>query len=119
MFEILKESTGTCLVAHFSGKVTGKEYQQFLDAVGERLKGADKINVVLQLAGLEFYGDREAFKKDLKFGFGEYKKVHRAALVGDQKWIEWWTHLGGPLTSAEEKHFPEGQLQAAIDWACA
>lgn len=43
----------------------------------------------------------------------------RAALVGDQKWIEWWTHLGGPLTPAEEKHFPEGQLAAACEWACA
>ena len=40
-----------------------------------------------------------------------------AAFVGDQKWITWFTRLISPLTRAEEKHFPAGQIQAALDWA--
>jgi hypothetical protein len=51
--------------------------------------------------------------------FGEYKHIRRAAFVGDQKWIAWFTRVIGPFTRAEEKHFPEGQLEAAIDWAAA
>ena len=43
-----------------------------------------------------------------------YKQIHRAAFVGDQKWIEWFTRLIGPFTRAEEKHFPEGQIEAAL-----
>lgn len=75
--------------------------------------------MVLVLTGFEFYGDFEAAKQDFKFGFGEYKRVRRAAFVGDQKWIDWFTRLIGPMTPAEEKHFPEGQIQPACEWVMA
>jgi len=42
MIEILPQSTKSCLAVHFSGKVTGQEYQQFLDALGERLSTGDQ-----------------------------------------------------------------------------
>ncbi len=119
MIEILAQSTESCLAVHFSGKVTGDEYQQFLDALDKRLKATEKVNLVLELSGFEFYGDFETAKKDFKFGFGDYKRIHRAAFVGDQKWIEWFTRLIGPITRAEEKHFPEGQIESAYAWACS
>jgi hypothetical protein len=119
MFEISSQSTETCLVAHFSGKVTGDEYQQFLDAVDERLQNGSEINLVISLIGFEFYGDLESAKADLKFVLGEYRHFHRAAFVGDRKWIMWFTRLIGPVTHAEEKHFPSDKLADALDWACA
>jgi len=99
--------------------VTGQDYQQFLDALGERLKAGGQVSLVVDLAGFELYDDLEVAKKDFKFAFGEYKHIHRAALVGDQKWIVWFTRLVGPFTRTEEKHFPEGQVEAAFSWACA
>lgn len=119
MIEILPQSTSGCLAVHFSGKVTGDEYQQFLDALGKRLGTAEKVSLVLVLSGFEFYDDFETAKKDFKFGFGDYKRIHRAAFVGNQKWIEWFARLIGPFTRAEEKHFPEGQIEAAFAWACS
>ena len=118
MIEILDETTEACLVVRFSGKVMGAEYQQFLDAVREHLKAGDPVGLVIELAGLQGYGDLEAAWKDLKFGFGEYQYIRKAAFVGDQKWIDWFTRLIGPFTKAEEKHFPEGELTSACDWAC-
>ena len=118
MIEILPQSTSGCLNAHFSGKVTVDEYQQFLDALGKRLGTAEKVSLVLKLSGF-VYGDFETVTKDIKFGFGEYKRIQRVALVGNQKWIEWFARLIGPFTSAEEKHFPEGQIEAAFAWACS
>lgn len=118
MFEILSQSTDTCLSARFSGKVTGDEYQQFLDAVEMRLKSNEKISLVLVLTGFEFYGDFAAARKDFKFGFGEYKQIQRAAFVGNQNWIDWFTRLIAPFTHTEEKHFPEGEIEAACEWAC-
>jgi hypothetical protein len=117
MIEILQQSTETCLVVHFSGKVTGSDYQQFLDALTERMKTGASIALVVEFAGFEFYGDFEAAVMDFKFGFGEYKHIHRAAFVGDQKWIAWFTRFVGPFTRAEEKHYAAGQLAAAIEWA--
>jgi hypothetical protein len=117
VIEILPQSTPSCLAVRFSGKVTGADYQQFLDALGERLGPANTVSLVLELSDFEFYGDFEAARKDLKFGFGAYKHMRRAAFVGDQKWIEWFARLIGPFTSAEEKHFPAGEIEAAYQWA--
>ena len=119
MIEILHQSTGSCLTVQLSGKVTGEEYQQFLDAVESHLQTGDQVNLVMALAEFEFYGDFDSAKKDLKFGFGEYKLIHRVALVGDQKWLGWFTRLIGPFTRTEEKHFPASQFDAAISWACS
>ncbi len=118
MFEILPQSNPKVLVTHFSGKVMGEDYQQFVDAIDERMKAGDELNLVVDLTGAEFYGDFSAFKKDVKFTTHEYKKIRKAALVGDQKWIDWYTHTLGHLTPTEEIHFPVGKTQEAIDWAC-
>jgi hypothetical protein len=119
MFELLSQTTDTCPVVRFSGNVTGEEYQMFLDAVSERLKTREKINLVIELRDLDFYGDLDAAQKDMKFGFGEYKHVRRAAFVGDQKWLKWFTKLMSPFTKTEEKQFPESQLAEACNWASA
>jgi hypothetical protein len=117
MIEILSQSTQDCLAVHFSGKVTSQEYQQLLDAVGQRLKTSSPVSLVVEFSGFEFYGDFEAAKMDFKFGLGDYRHIHRAAFVGDQKWIGWFTRFIGPFTRAEEKQFPAGQPEAAIERA--
>ena len=117
MIEILADSTATCVVVRFSGKITGEEYRLFLDAVDERLEEHEKIDMVAELSGFDFYGDLEAFKEDLHFGMHEYRKVRRAAFAGDQKWIELFVKLMGPFYHAEEKHFPAGELKEALAWA--
>jgi len=119
MIEILPQSSETCLAVHFSSKVTGLEIQQFVDAFEERLKTCDQVNLVAEFVGFEFYDDFAAAKQDFRFGFGDYKHIHRAAFVGDQKWIEWFTRFFGPFTRTEEKHFPADQFEAAVSWACA
>jgi hypothetical protein len=118
MFEILTQTTETCLVGHFSGKVTGEDYQQFLNAVDERLKNNSKVNLEVQLTDFAFYDDWKALKKDWQFAFGEYARVERAAFVGKEKWIEWFVELINPLTKADEKHFAVNQLAQACEWAC-
>ena len=117
MIEILPQSTESCLAVRLSGQVTGADYQQFLDALRQRLGAAEKVSLVLELSGFEFYGDFEAARQDFKFSFGEYKHIHRAAFVGEQKWIEWFIRLLGPFTRTEEMLFPPDQVEAAIVWA--
>jgi hypothetical protein len=118
MIEILDETTETCLIVRFGGKVTGAEYQQFLDAVGEHLKSGDPVGLVVEVNELKGYGDLDAAWKDLKFGVGEYQYIRKAAFVGDQKWVERFTRLIGPFTKAEDKYFSAGELTSACDWAC-
>ncbi len=119
MVEILDQTTETCVAVHFSGKVTGDEYQKFVDAVNERLMTHEKIGLIVVLNDFEFYGDFDAALKDMKFGFGEYKHIHRAAFVGDRKWVKWFTKLIAPFTRAQERQFTEGQLMEACSWVAA
>jgi hypothetical protein len=119
LIEILEQSSPTCLAVRFSGKVTGEEYQQFLDALGYRLGNKDKVSLVCELVEFEFYGDFDSAKKDFQFGFGDYKRICRAAFVGDQKWLEWFTRLIGPFTRVEEKFYTQSQYDEAIEWACS
>jgi hypothetical protein len=118
MIEILEQSSPNCLAVRFSGKVTGQEYQQFLDALGFRLRNTEKVSLVCALDGFDFYGDFESAKKDFKFGFGDYLRIHRAAFVGDQKWLEWFTRFLDPFTKVDERHFSEEQFAEAVEWAC-
>jgi len=118
MFEILPQTTDTCLVGHFSGKVTGEEYQHFITAVDERRAAHGTVNLVVQLTDFALYGDWEALKQDWQFAFGAYTTVERAAFVGDQKWIAWFVELINPFTKAEEKHFADDQFAQACEWAC-
>ena len=117
MIEILEESTDTCLVVHFIGKVTGAKYQKFLNALNDRLSTHENVSLVLELSDFEFHGDFEAARKDFKFGLGDYKKLHRAAFVANKKWLEWLTKLVGPFTRTEEKYFSENQFEEAYAWA--
>jgi len=118
MVEILDGSTDDCVVARFKDRVTGEEYRVFLDAVDARLESSDTVSIVADLAEFEFYGDFEAFKEDFHFGVHEYRKVERAAFVGDQRWIELFIKLLGPFYRATEKHFPANALDDAVAWAC-
>lgn len=118
MVEILGSSTEGCVVVRFGGKVSGDEYKEFLEAVDGRLAKLDRVNVVADLTAFEFYGDIESAKEDFHFGSHEFRKVGKAAFVGDQKWIEVFVKLSGPFYKAEEKHFGSGALDEAIKWAC-
>ena len=117
MIEILDESTETCLVVHLSGKVTGKKYQKFLNAINDLLATHKKVSLVLELSDLESYDDFDAAGKNFELGFGESRKIDRAAFVGDQKWTDWFVRLIGPFTRAEEKYFREDQFDQAYAWA--
>lgn len=117
MVEMLGETMDSCVVVRFSGRVTGEEYRQFIDAVDERLENREKVGMVADLSEFEFYGDFEAFKEDFHFGAHEYRRVNRAAFVGEQKWIKLFVKLMGPLYRTEEKQFPSGKLAEACAWA--
>jgi len=119
MVEILDSTTDSCLVVCFTGKVKGEEYKTFLEAIDLRLKDRDEVDLVAVLTEFEFYGDIKAAEEDFRFGTREYRKVRRAAFVGDQKWIDLVLKLMGPFYKAEEKHFKSGELDAAVAWATA
>ena len=118
MVEILDKSTDSCVVARFSGKITGEEYKKFIDAVDSRLENRDSISMVTDLSDFNSFADADAFKEDWHFGVHEYWKMDRVAFVGDQKWIDLFVKVIGVFSKAADRAFPAGSLDEAYTWAC-
>lgn len=119
MLTISKDSTPACLVIEVSGAVTGDEYDDFTDRVEDALKERETLNLVVNFVGSVKYGDFDAVEEDFEFTFKEYRKVRRAAFVGDQKLVRGMLKLFSPFTRAKEEFFEPGELAAAIEWASA
>ncbi|MBN2169198.1 MAG: STAS/SEC14 domain-containing protein [Actinobacteria bacterium] len=97
----------------------GDEYKLLLDAVDDRLKMHDKINMVAELDEFTFYGDLESFREDFHFGTHEYRHLGRCAFVGNAEWMKLFVKFTEHLVRADEKMFPTGSLDEAIAWACS
>lgn len=118
MIEYLAESTPTCIVVKFSGKLRGADYKELIGKVESAIQANSSVNLVLVMQELEF-PEWEAITADARFGLKDYRHIRRAAFVGDQKWAEWFVKLIGPFTRAEERAFPPEQLNEAVLWVCS
>lgn len=117
MIEYLPASTATCLVVKLEGELHGADYTEFIGKVESAIKEHGSVNLVVSMQDLES-ADWEAVKADARFGLSEYRKIKRAACVGDQKWAEWFFKLTSPFTRTEERWFQPEQLDQAVQWAC-
>jgi hypothetical protein len=117
MIEYLPESTPTCFVVKFSGKLRGAEYRELIDKVESAIQANGTVNMAWIMQDLEF-PEWAAIKADTHFGLKDYRHIRRAAYVGDQKWAEWFAKLIGPFTRAAERTFRPDQLNEAVTWAC-
>ena len=118
MLTVTDRSTPTCIVIEAEGRVTGDEYEVFAERFENAVKELGEVNLVVDLKGSVSYGDMDTFKDDWRFAFKEYRHARRAAYVGDQHVINAMLRVFSVFTHAEEKFFPAGELDAAIEWAC-
>jgi hypothetical protein len=118
MLKIADVSTGTCIVAEAAGQITGDEYEVFAEAFENAVKENGTVDLVINLRGSVGYGDLDAFKDDWRFAFKQYRHARRVAIVGEQHMIVAAVRLFAPFTRAEERLFPPGMVDTAIDWAC-
>ena len=117
MFEILPQSTETCIGCKVSGKVTAEDYDVLLPKLDEAISAHGKINLLILMDGFKGYGDLEAAKDDFEFGTHQYRQVEKAAFVGEKKWMEWMVKIMDPFTRrTDERFFELDQLDEAWQW---
>jgi hypothetical protein len=58
----------------------------------------------------------EAFWEDFKFGIRHLRDFKRMAVVGDQRWLEWFTKTFNSLIKTEAKYFTPNQRNEAWNW---
>lgn len=119
MFEILPESTDTCIGFKISGKITAEDYDSLLPRLDEAIAEHGKINLLVLIEDFDYEGF-DAAKKDFQFGTHQYRQVEKAAFVSDKRWLEWTVKVMDPFTRrTKEKIFESDQLEEAWAWVLA
>jgi hypothetical protein len=113
-----RQRRAVALGGKFGGKLRGAAYRELIGKVESAIQANGSANLVLVMQELEF-PEWEAVKADTHFDLKDYRRIRRAAFVGDQKWAEWFVRLIGPFTHAEERTFQHDQLSEAVQWANA
>ena len=117
MFEILPESTDTCIGFKISGEVNAEDYDTLLPKLDEAISAHGKINLLVVLEDFEGYDGFDAAKADFQFGTHQYRQVEKAAFVSDKKWLERVVKIMDPFTRrTKEKYFEPDQIDEAWAW---
>ena len=119
MFEILPESTETCIGFKVSGKVTAEDYDQLIPRLDEAIEAHGTIHLLVVLGDFEGWDGLDTAKTDYEFGTHQYRMVERCAFVSDKNWHKWMVKFMDPFTRrTEEKFFEPEQLSEAWEWVC-
>ena len=117
MFEVLPESTETCIGFKVSGKLTAEDYDALLPKLDEAISTHGKINLLMVMDDFEGYSSLEAAKNDFEFRTHQYPQVEKAAIVGDIKWQARMVKILDPFTRrTDERFFTLEQLEEGWQW---
>lgn len=105
---------------HFSGTLTGEDYDRCIAEVETRLAANSRIGLFCDMTG--FTGlTAQALGKDLRYGlskFGEYHRFARGAVITDKHWLGQVSEFAGKFfPHTEIRAFEPDQRDAALAWA--
>lgn len=98
-----------------SGNVSRSDYNVMPPLLEERIKQHGKIRVYAEVQDVEEY-TLQALWEDIKFDMKHATDFSKAALVGDQKWIDWLTTMAKPFTTAKLRYFDYSERTQAWEW---
>ena len=117
MITILPKTTENSIGFKISGKVTAEDYEVMVPKLDEAISTHGKVNLLMVMGDFEGISGLDAFKADFNFGTHQYRKVDKAAFVGDKKWLEWVVKIMDPFTRrTDEKLFEPDEIIEAWDW---
>jgi hypothetical protein len=117
MIEILPESRDNVLAVKGSGKLTGRDYEDFLiPSLESVMKEHGKARLLFYMAP-DFQGwDLDATREYASFGLKHRGDFEKVATVCGPKWVHWGMKLTSMLTEGEVKTFSCDQAPQAQEW---
>lgn len=115
MLQLLEESKGDLVALRVSGHIDKTDYDVMLPLLEEKIKQHNKISVYAEVQDVEDY-TLTALWEDVKFDIRHASDFKKAAIVGDQKWLNLLASVAPPFTSAEVKYFNFMDRDKALDW---
>lgn len=115
MFQFIPVHEGDIFAIRVSGKLTHKDYQNFIPQLDNLLADEGRISLLIELD--EFHGaDLDAVKEDFKFISTKKDMFRKIAIVGDKTWQHWMTVLAQPFIKGEVSYFKRQNLADAWNW---
>ena len=105
MYRILDESHDNVVGLSIDGKLTKADYAVLIPFFENRIQDSGQISLVCdmtQFSGVEV----SAFWEDFTFSIQHLRDFKRIAIVGDQRWMDWYTTIINPLVKTELRYFP-------------
>jgi len=111
-----QEEPGTNLIEiTVDGKVSRAEFDEIAANLEAAIARHGKVRLLEDIR--DFRGmDPAAFWDDVKFSLRHMNDVSRAAIVTDERWIEWLVRVVGPALKAEVRTFTPAEADAARAW---
>ena len=118
MLRISEDTARNCLLLEPSGALAQKD----LDALAARfdayVNAHDRIpNLVVRAVSFPTWTDFAALLKHLRFIREHHRMVRRVALVSDARALDIAPRIASRFVSADIRHFPAAELDAALAWA--
>ncbi|SIT91630.1 SpoIIAA-like [Pontibacter indicus] len=115
MLQLLEESRDELVAFRLAGSVDRHDYDVMLPILEEKIKQHGKIRVYAELHEAEEIA-LQALWEDLRFDFRHASDFSRVALVGNRHWLDWFTVMASPFTTAKVKYFEPTDRDKALDW---
>lgn len=110
-----EELNGKVVVIKAAGKITKKDYGQFVAKVEQHIKTFNRIRVVFEME--DFHGwEPAALWQHLKFDIKHFRHIERLAMVGEKRWEKGMSVFCKPFTSAKIRYFDTAGSDEAFAW---
>ena len=119
MFEIMEQTTESCIGVRVSGEIRANDYRKLEPLLTNAIKAHGIVNLVVHLEDLEGIEDADALREDVKLALKSYGDIGKIAVLGTEKWQEWAAKLMDPiLFTIKVAYFGPDAMEEAWDWAC-
>lgn len=115
MYRIVDNESENIVGLKVEDKLTAVDYETLTPYFENLIDQCGQVSFLCDMSncsGIEI----QAFWKDFKFSIQHLRDFKRVALVGDQRWLQWWTKLFDPLAKNEVQCFHLDQIDDAWKW---
>ncbi|WP_018924837.1 STAS/SEC14 domain-containing protein [Salsuginibacillus kocurii] len=115
MIERLDESTGSILAYQVVGQLTEEDYQQLTDDVQNIVQEEGEVRLLMHLPELPTT-ELRTIDDRLRFAREHVGNIHKVALIGDQRLVDWGASIYDSTLGIDVKHFTDEQQNEAWEW---
>lgn len=120
MLKISEDEARNCLVLEPSGKLDESDFNALTARFNAWVNERDRIpNLVIHAREFPGWSDFSALVGHLKFIRDHHRMIEKVALVSDARALDIAPRIARHFVRADIRHFPEDQLEAALDWSAS